>query len=157
MIRFPFLQVLLCAVFSLAATTLLAQSVPPPPPPPPPPPGTVSDKHVELDTNDVFIAVENPAMFPGGDAALQEFLRANIKYPQRCQDSSYTATIYMSFIVERDGRLTDIKTIKGFKLCPEFAEECVRVIQLMPRWIPGHFQGRAVRVSCSVPVRFKLI
>lgn len=154
MIRFPLLHVILCAAFSLAATTLLAQDVSLQPPPPSNVAGAQTTNNP--DSNTVFTAVEDPASFPGGDAALMHYILEKMKYPQRCLDSAYQAVIYMSFIVERDGSLSDIKAVKDYKQCPEFVEECKKIFIGMPRWNPAQMQGKAVRASFMIPVRFKL-
>lgn len=103
---------------------------------------------------EIFIAVESPARFPGGDMQLMLFLRSNITYPVFCKEHQIKGISYISFVVERDGTISNIKTIKSaHKLLDE---EAMRVISLMPRWQPGIMQGVPVRVSCNVPIRFAL-
>lgn len=158
MIRLPVQRLFILVLFLLSGIALHAQVIPPPPPPPPPPfPAATKETKTNVNDSDaVLLVVEENAAFPGGDEGLAKFLRENTTYPQRCKDSAYTATIYMRFVVEKDGSISNIEPARESKDCPEFAEECKRVISLMPRWKPGTMQGRRVRVQCIVPFRFNI-
>ena len=102
----------------------------------------------------IFTAVEISPEFPGGDAAFSEFLRSHIKYPQGAREENITGRVYVQFIVERDGSLTDVKVLRepGYGL----GDEAKRVIKLSPKWHVGIQNGHPVRVVYVVPVNFSL-
>ncbi|MEM9835481.1 MAG: energy transducer TonB, partial [Bacteroidota bacterium] len=136
---------------------------PPPPPPPPPPPAPKVEE--------IFKVVEQMPMFPGcediGNAAEQkqcaqkkllEFIYGNIKYPAIARENGVEGMAVVSFVVEKDGKVTDAKVVRnpGAKT----GEEALRVVNLMNqqgiRWVPGQQGGRPVRVQFNLPVKFKL-
>jgi len=97
--------------------------------------------------------VINPE-FPGGEEAFGKFLQRNIKYPARARERNIQGKIYISFVVEKDGSLTDIKIIRdpGGGL----GDEGVRVLKLSPNWVPGLRFGRPMRMLYTVPINFSL-
>lgn len=92
--------------------------------------------------------------FPGGDIALLEFLSKNIKYPSICQEQSIHGRVYASFVVEKDGSITNIKIMRSPH--PAMSGEATRMLKIMPRWVPGKLNGKPVRVKFSVPIMFRL-
>ena len=116
------------------------------PPPPPAPKPEVSNK--------VFDVVEEMPHFPGGAAALQAFLYSNTKYPVVAQENGVQGRVIVSFVVERDGSITDVRVVRSVD--PSLDREASRVVRSMPRWSPGKQNGSAVRVKYTVPVVFKL-
>lgn len=101
-----------------------------------------------------FIVPENMPEFPGGIGALQTFLAKNIEYPEAAAETGIQGTVYLYFVVEKDGSISNIKTLRGIGGgCNDEAE---RVIRKMPRWKPGSQCGKPVRVSFSIPVVFSL-
>ena len=100
----------------------------------------------------VFKVVEHPPEFPGGPAALTDYVQKNVKYPPEAQKAGLKGKVYINFIVETDGSLTDIQVMNG--LGEGCDEEAVRVIEAMPNWQPGTQSGRAVRVRFRMPVLF---
>ena len=116
------------------------------PPPPPAPKPEVSNK--------VFDVVEEMPHFPGGAAALQAFLSSNTKYPVVAQENGVQGRVIVSFVVERDGSITDVKVVRSVD--PSLDREATRVVRSMPRWSPGKQNGSAVRVKYTVPVVFRL-
>lgn len=116
------------------------------PPPPPAPKPEVSNK--------VFDVVEEMPHFPGGPAALQAFLSSNTKYPVVAQENGVQGRVIVSFVVERDGSITDVKVVRSVD--PSLDREATRVVRSMPRWSPGKQNGSAVRVKYTVPVVFRL-
>jgi periplasmic protein TonB len=103
---------------------------------------------------DVF-DVQKPPSFPGGDKALFRFLSENIQYPTLAREAGIQGPIYLSFVVGKNGEITDIQVLKD-ALGGGLAKEAVRVLGTMPRWSPGEANGQAVRVRFSLPVRFTL-
>ena len=102
----------------------------------------------------VFDVVEQMPSFPGGPSALMEWLSNNVKYPVVAQDNGVQGRGVVSFVVERDGSITDVKVVRGVD--PSLDREASRVVRAMPRWIPGKQNGSAVRVKYNVPVAFRL-
>ena len=104
--------------------------------------------------NKVFEVVEQQASFPGGDAALFRYLNDNIKYPAVAQENGIQGRVTVSFVVERDGSITDVKVERGVD--PSLDREATRVVKSMPHWIPGKQNGNVVRSRFRLPVTFRL-
>lgn len=102
----------------------------------------------------IFEFVEQMPSFPGGDAALMEYLSKNINYPAVAQENGIQGRVVVSFVVERDGSITDVKVARSVD--PSLDREASRVVRSMPRWIPGKQNGSSVRVKYTVPVLFRL-
>ena len=112
-----------------------------------PPPIRIDEKG---DT--IYHLVDIPPQFSGGDDARLKFLQDNIRNPEIVrQGPSIQGTIYVTFVVERDGSITDIRILRG--IGSGFEEEAIRVVQMMPKWIPGKQQGRPVRVQHIMPIK----
>ena len=92
--------------------------------------------------------------FPGGQAALFEWLSKNIKYPVVAEENGVQGRVIVTFVVERNGSITDVQVVKSVD--PSLDKEAVRVVKAMPHWIPGKQNGSAVRVKFTVPVTFRL-
>ncbi|QUB47732.1 TonB family protein [Prevotella sp. oral taxon 475] len=107
----------------------------------------------EVETK-IFEVVEQMPTFPGGDAALMEFLRKNVVYPVVAQENGVQGRVVISFVVERDGSITDVKVARSVD--PSLDREAARVVKSMPNWIPGKQNGSSVRVKYNVPVSFRL-
>ena len=101
-----------------------------------------------------FMVVEDMPEFPGGTAALLEYLRKNIKYPAICRENNIQGRVIVSFVVTKDGAIVDPEVVKSVN--PSLDKEAVRVISTMPNWKPGMQRGKAVRVKYTVPVNFRL-
>lgn len=157
-------------------------ATPPPPPPPPPAPTTVleivddkedivevemqdqevkEDTKVEIQTREevveeeqIFTIVEEMPSFPGGEAELFKFLGKNIKYPQMASDAGISGVVYVTFVVDKDGKIRDVKVLRG--IGGGCDEEAIRVVKSMPAWKPGKQRGKAVTVQYNLPIRFTL-
>ena len=105
-------------------------------------------------SNKVYEVVEQMPTFPGGDAALMKYLAENIKYPVSAQKAKEQGRVVVQFIVEKDGTVTGVKTVRS--VTPALDAEAVRVIKAMPKWTPGKQGGQPVRVNYNVPVSFRL-
>lgn len=92
--------------------------------------------------------------FPGGTAALFRYLRDNIRYPSLAKETGVQGTVYIGFVVEKDGSVSNVKVLRP--VGGGCDEEALRVVQSMPHWEPGMQHGRPVRVSFVLPVKFKL-
>ena len=102
----------------------------------------------------VFDIVEQMPEFPGGPQALFTWLSQNVKYPAIAEENGVEGRVIVTFVVERDGSIADVRVVKSVD--PSLDKEAVRVVKSMPRWIPGKHKGSAVRVKYTVPVTFKL-
>ena len=102
----------------------------------------------------VFDVVEQMPSFTGGPSALFEYLSKNIKYPVVAEENGIQGRVIVTFVVERDGSITDVRVVKSVD--PSLDKEAQRVVKSMPRWIPGKQNGSAVRVKYTVPVTFRL-
>ncbi len=105
-------------------------------------------------SNKVYEVVEQMPSFPGGDAAMMKYLAENIKYPVSAQKAKEQGRVVVQFIVEKDGAVTGVKTVRS--VTPVLDAEAVRVIKAMPKWTPGRQGGQPVRVKYNVPVSFRL-
>lgn len=115
---------------------------------------TVAQPEPKPEPEKVFEVVEQMPSFPGGDKALLEYLSSNIKYPVVAQENGVQGRVVVSFVVEKDGSITDVKVVRSVD--PSLDKEAQRVVKSMPKWIPGKQNGSAVRVKYNVPVSFKL-
>ena len=102
----------------------------------------------------VYDTVEEMPQFPGGPSALFEYLSKNIHYPIVAEENGVQGRVLVSFIVEKDGSLTDVKVEKSVD--PSLDKEAQRLVKAMPNWIPGKQHGELVRVKYTVPVTFRL-
>lgn len=126
-----------------AVRSEIAVAAPPPPPAPKP----------EVATK-VFYVVEEMPSFPGGQGALRQYLASNTKYPVVAQENGVQGRVIVSFVVERDGSISDVKVARSVD--PSLDREAQRVVKSMPRWSPGKQNGSTVRVKYTVPVVFRL-
>jgi protein TonB len=108
----------------------------------------------KVEETKVFDVVEEMPQFPGGSAALFEYLNKNIKYPVVAEENGVQGRVVVTFVVERDGSITDVKVVRSVD--PSLDKEAARVVKSMPRWNPGKQNGSAVRVKYTVPVTFRL-
>jgi len=153
------------------------QEVKPPPPPPPPPEvieiveddveiedeieieDTESDEDVEIeieeeDDEEFFMVVENMPEFPGGDLGLMKYIQKNVKYPAIAKEYNITGKVYVSFIVDRSGSVTNVKIVRGVD--KNLDAEAMRIVKSLPRYTPGRQRGKAVRVMFTIPINFTL-
>lgn len=95
--------------------------------------------------------VEYQPQFPGGIKACEQFIKENLRYPDTKSDVQ--GRVIVSFMVERDGSLSDIKVVRG--LDPAFDEEALRVVKMMPKWSPGATDGKISVMRYTIPIIFK--
>ena len=152
------------------------QEVKPPPPPPPPPEiieivedeveieneveieetDTDEDEIVEIEEDDeeFLMVVENMPEFPGGDLGLMKFIQKNVRYPAIAKEYNITGKVYVSFIVDKQGSVTNVKIVRGVD--KNLDAEALRVVSLLPKYKPGKQRGKAVRVMFTIPINFTL-
>ena len=103
---------------------------------------------------EIFKWVQSPPEFPGGLVAMMKYLRDNIKYPNYAREVGIQGTVYINFVVEIDGSITAVNVLRPIGGGCE--EEAMRVVENMPKWIPGKQRDIPVRVSFNLPVKFTL-
>ena len=153
------------------------QEVKPPPPPPPPPEvieivedeveieeeleieDTEADEDVmieieEEDDEEFFMVVENMPEFPGGDLGLMKYIVNNVKYPPIAKEYNITGKVYVSFIVDKTGNVTNVKIVRGVD--KNLDAEALRVVKSLPKYKPGKQRGKPVRVMFTIPINFTL-
>ena len=104
--------------------------------------------------NKVFDVVEQMPSFPGGQAALMNYLNSNIKYPVIAEENGIQGRVVVQFVVGKDGSISNVHVVKSVD--PSLDKEAVRVVKNMPRWIPGKQNGQSVTVRYTLPVTFRL-
>ena len=153
------------------------QEVKPPPPPPPPPEiieiveddvviedeieieDTESDEDEEIeiieeDDDEFFMVVENMPIFPGGDLGLMKYIQKHVKYPAIAKEYNITGKVYVSFIVDKSGSVTNVKIVRGVD--KNLDAEALRVVKSLPKYKPGKQRGLPVRVMFTIPINFTL-
>ena len=153
------------------------QEVKPPPPPPPPPEvieivedeveieneieieDTESDEDEEIeieeeDDEEFFMVVENMPEFPGGDLGLMKYIQKNVKYPAIAKEYNITGKVYVNFIVDKSGSVTNVKIVRGVD--KNLDAEAMRVVKSLPKYKPGKQRGKSVRVMFTIPINFTL-
>ena len=109
---------------------------------------------LDANTDEVFKVVEVDPEFPGGEEALYKYLAENIKYPEKAKNNKVEGRVYITFVIEKDGTVSDAKVLRSVN--EELDAEALRVINAMPKWKPGMQQGVPVRVQYNIPITFKL-
>ncbi len=108
----------------------------------------------EIIEDEPHIFVQNYPSYPGGENERVRFLRANIRYPQLARERQIQGTVHLSFVVEKDGSITNVSVERG--IGGGCDAEAVRVVKMMPKWNPGKQWGKAVRVRYNMPIKFSL-
>ncbi len=108
----------------------------------------------EIVEEEVFLSVEENPEFPGGPGKLLEFVQKNLKYPMMARESDIQGRVFVGFVVEKDGSITNVRVLRG--IGGGCDEEAVRVVQSLPKFKPGKQRGNPVRVAYTLPIVFKL-
>jgi protein TonB len=108
----------------------------------------------EEEEETVFVVVEEMPEFPGGELALRKYIAQSIEYPIVAQESGLEGKVYINFVVDKNGKVTNAKILRGIH--PSLDQEALRVINNLPKWKPGRQRGQAVNVSYTVPINFVL-
>jgi periplasmic protein TonB len=114
----------------------------------------VFEEEEEVAEDVIFTVVEDQPEFPGGETARQQFLSDNLRYPQMAREAGIQGTVFVTFVVEIDGSVTDVRIVRG--IGGGCDEEAIRVVKMMPNWEPGRQRGQPVRVQFVMPIRFRL-
>ena len=108
----------------------------------------------EYEGDDIFTVVEQQPSFIGGEEARIRFLQENIHYPDTARNWGIQGKVFVTFVVEKDGSLSNVRVLRG--IGGGCNEEAVRVVKMMPRWIPGRQRGEAVRVQFNLPIKYTI-
>lgn len=106
------------------------------------------------DEDEVYMSVEKTPEFPGGVNAMMDYLRGNLKYPESAKKNKQEGRVFIGFVVEKDGSVTNVNVLRG--VCEKLDNEAIRVVKAMPKWNPGIKDGKSVRVQYTLPIVFKL-
>ena len=112
------------------------------------------NKPQPVNKNRVYDVVEQMPSFPGGISGLRTYLNQNTRYPAVAQENCVQGRVVVSFVVEKDGHISDVTVLRSVD--PSLDKEAIRVVRNMPRWTPGKQEGEPVRVRYNVPVSFRL-
>lgn len=104
--------------------------------------------------NRIHVVVERMPEFPGGEAAMNQFISRNIRYPVIAQENGIQGRVVVQFVVNTDGKIVDVEVVRGVE--ESLDKEAVRVIKAMPPWNPGRQGGKNVRVKYTLPIRFRI-
>lgn len=116
-------------------------------------PVETTEEDVEKE-EEIFVFVEEQPSFPGGDEELYKFLAENIQYPALARENNVEGKVFVQFVVEKNGSITQVKLVKD--IGSGCGQEAMRVVKSMPKWKPGKQRGTAVRSQFTLPIRFKL-
>ena len=107
-----------------------------------------------LDGDEIYQIVEEMPKYPGGEAELFHYISKNIHYPQEAKEKGIQGRVFIGFVIEKDGSVSNIRNLRGVD--SELDAEAIRVVKSMPKWKPGKHNGEFVRVSYQIPILFKL-
>lgn len=129
------------------------------PPPPPATPGMVPLEMEEVEEEDpIFEIVEEMPQFPGGNTAMTNYLRSNLRYPAEDKKNGTEGTSFIQFVVLKTGEISEVKVFDGARdrATEAMHAEAIRIISNMPNWKPGTQKGEAVSVRYLLPIKFTL-
>lgn len=112
------------------------------------------EQEEEEKEDEIFQVVEQDPEYPGGIEALYKYIQSNIKYPQLAKENNITGRVFVTFVVEKDGSVSNVKAARD--IGGGCGAEAVRVVKSMPKWTPGKQRGKAVRAAYTLPVNFNL-
>ena len=109
---------------------------------------------VEYPEDELLDFAEEEPEFPGGEAAMNEFIQNNVEYPQNAIEMGEQGIVYVQFIVDKTGSINNVEVVRG--VSTSLDNEAKRVIRKMPKWNPGKQNGELVNVRFTIPISFKL-
>ncbi|PLX07135.1 MAG: energy transducer TonB [Marinilabiliales bacterium] len=112
------------------------------------------EEEEEVDEILPFAIIEDKPGFPGGDAELFKYLQSSIQYPVIARENNIEGRVFVSFVIGKDGSVTDVKILRGVD--PYLDKEAERVVKAMPKWKPGKQRGKPVKVQYQIPINFRL-
>lgn len=146
----------LIVILLLLAGTTNAQETEIFPPSPPMVPSKVVEESAENDTDSTIVDFPDVGVeYPGGMGAMQKFIQENVEYPEEAREKGYQGRVYVTFIVEPDGSVSNIDVLSG-GVHKSLNKEAMRLVRSMPKWSPGELNGKPVRSRCRLPITFTL-
>ena len=106
--------------------------------------------------DEIYTVVEQDPEFPGGMDAMIAWLGSNVQYPAKARQDGLQGTVYVTFVVERNGAITGVKVVNHDEKKTDLEEEAMRAVRSMPKWKPGKARGEKVRVQFTLPIKFSL-
>ena len=113
-----------------------------------------NSKKDKSEKENVYTVVEEMPKYIGGEDARITFLINNINYPKSAKEAGIQGTVYVTFVINTEGDVVDVKVLRG--IGGGCDEEAIRVVSLMPKWIPGRQSGKVVNVQYNMPIKFTL-
>lgn len=114
----------------------------------------IEEEEAEEEEEIIFTVVEESASFPGGMPEMYKYIGNNLVYPQQARETGTQGKVFVTFVVEKDGSLTDVKVLRD--IGSGCGEEAIRVVKSMPKWKPAKQRGKAVRMQFNLPISFTL-
>lgn len=114
----------------------------------------VIEEEEVVEEEEIFIFVEEMPQYKEGEAAMYSFIRDNVKYPQLARENNIEGKVYVQFVVEKDGSVTNVKVMRD--IGGGCGQEAMRVVKSMPKWKPGKQRGKPVRAQFTLPISFTL-
>lgn len=122
--------------------------------------GTIKVKKVDTAKSEIAVIEvldsESLPSFPGGNIEMQKYLSKNVQYPQYELESGIQGSVCVSFVVTEDGSISDVKLLRGVPGGPGLDKEAIRIVKMMPKWIPAEKEGNPVNVRFNMPIIFRL-
>ena len=115
---------------------------------------TMKIKPIKTSEKGVFFYTEDMPQFPGGEDALHKYINESIKYPESALNNGIFGRVYVSFIIDESGTVTNVKLARGVD--PALDKEAIRIVSDMPKWKPGSNDGKNVKISYTIPVNFNI-
>ena len=115
--------------------------------------GAFAQEEVKVE-EEVFVVVEEQAEFPGGLDSMYAFIQKNLKYPELAKEKGIEGRVFVQFVIEKDGSISNVKILRGIGGGCE--EAAVEMIKNMPKWKPGKQRGKPVRFQFVLPIKFEL-
>lgn len=110
----------------------------------------------EAPQEETFVVVEQMPEFPGGQAALMNYISTNMNYPEECRKMGVEGKVFVKFIVDKTGSIINVQILRGVVDGKLLEKEALRVVKAMPKWTPGKQAGKPVSVYFTMPIAFKL-
>jgi periplasmic protein TonB len=107
-----------------------------------------------VDYDAVFKSAEIPPSYPGGNEEFYKYVEKNMKYPEKAQSEKIAGTVFVSMVIQKNGKLKDIKVVKGVH--EELDQEAIRLVSKSGKWLPGKVRNQPVHCEYLVPIKFKL-
>lgn len=114
----------------------------------------LDDEEPEEVADKIFLFAEHQPSFPGGMKAFYQYIGKKMKYPSKARKMGIEGRVIITFVIDKDGSITDLKLLRGIGAGCD--EEAIRVLKMLPKWNPGKQRGKPVKVQMTIPINFKL-